>query len=187
LDAQLTTNIIFFLAALRAGDLRGWLGEGPISILQRTKPGLVARLVDSFSQMARISEEPATGEWKGTPIPFLNGTEIEQIFLYTQRHKENSNPNGEKADTRFVVDVTVTHIGRLQLDGFLHQRRKHFDLILRSEFPLPLAMPEDIRNIFINAAGATGMKGGISFQAAPPNFVELIPPVDQNDSFSVTV
>jgi hypothetical protein len=187
LDAQLTTNIIFFLAALRGGDLRSWLGEGPTSILQRAKPGLVARLGDNFSQMARISEEPAAGEWRGTPIPFLNGAEVEQIFLYTQRHNEDENSNDEKSETRFVVDVTLTNLGRLQLDGFLHQGRKHFDLIFRSESPLPAAMPEDIRNIFVNAAGITGMQGGISFQAAPPNFIELVPPGDQDDSFGVTV
>jgi hypothetical protein len=187
LDAQLTTNIVFFLAALRGGDLRGWLGEGPTSILQRAKPGLVARLGDNFGQMARISEEPAAGEWRGTPIPFLNGSEIEQIFLYTQHHDDDENSGGEKADTRFVVDVTLTNLGRLQLDGFLHQGRKHFDLIFRSESPLPGAMPEDIRSIFVNATEVTGMQGGISFQAAPPNFVELVPPDDEDDSFGVTV
>lgn len=186
-DAQLTTNVMFFLAALRGGDLRGWLGEGPMSILQRAKPDLVARLTSGFNQIARVSEEPIAGEWRATAVPFLNGSEIEQIFLYTQRHDREDKPNHEKADARFVVDVTLTNLGRLQLDGFLHDQRKNFDLIFRSDTPLPGTMNEDIRNIFISAGEITGMNGGISFQAAPPNFVDLSPPDNQDEGVGLVV
>ncbi|MBT4702573.1 MAG: hypothetical protein HOB79_16005 [Rhodospirillaceae bacterium] len=186
-NAQLTTNVLFFLAALRGGDLRGWLGEGPTSILQRAKPDLVARLNDGFNQIARVSEESTAGEWRATAVPFLNGSEIEQIYLYTQRHNREDDPDKDKADARFVVDVTLTNLGRLQLDGFLHQGRKHFDLIFRSETPLPGTMPEDIRTIFINSGEITGMQGGISFQAAPPNFVDLFPPDNADDNVGLIV
>ena len=121
--------------------------------------------------------------WK----PFLNGSEIEQIYLYTQRHKREDDPDKDKADARFVVDVTLTKLGRLQLDGFLHQERKHFDLIFRSETPLPGTMPEDIRTIFINSGEITGMQGGISFQAAPPNFVELFPAENTDENVGLIV
>ena len=186
-NAQLTTNVLFFLAALRGGDLRGWLGEGPMSILQRAKPDLVARLNDGFNQIARVSEEPTAGEWRATAVPFLNGSEIEQIYLYTQRHNREDDPDKDKADARFVVDVTLTKLGRLQLDGFLHQGRKHFDLIFRSETPLPGTMSEDIRTIFISSGEITGMQGGISFQAAPPNFVDLFPPDNAEENVGLIV
>jgi hypothetical protein len=186
-NAQLTKNVLFFLAALRGGDLRGWLGEGPTSILQRAKPDLVARLNDGFNQIARVAEEPTAGEWRATAVPFLNGSEIEQIYLYTQRHNREDDPDKDKADTRFVVDVTLTNLGRLQLDGFLHQGRKHFDLIFRSETPLPGTMPENIRTIFINAGEITGMQGGISFQAAPPDFIDLFPQENAGENVGLIV
>ncbi|MDA0998626.1 MAG: hypothetical protein O2944_10520, partial [Proteobacteria bacterium] len=45
-DQQLAANLLFFLAALRGGDVRDWLGDGPLRILQRLNPELAARMRD---------------------------------------------------------------------------------------------------------------------------------------------
>ena len=64
-------------------------------------------------------------------------------------------------------------MGRFQLDGLVHQGEKRMDLIVRTENRLPGGVEDGIRNIFQNAAEVTGLKGGIVFQAAPANFVEI--------------
>jgi hypothetical protein len=89
-----------------------------------------------------------------------------------RRRKKQDDDKGD-TETRFVLDVGLSRLGRIQLDGLIGERDKRLDLIIRSQQPLPGAMRNDIRDIFINAGEITGMKGGLSFQAAPPNFVEI--------------
>jgi len=180
--AALGSNILFFLMALSGGDLRGWFGDGPTRALQRAKPELLARLRDDFGQIERIAREPGPGEWRTTLIPFLNGAEIDPIRLSLRGAGEDAADGADGAQgTRFVIDLDLSRLGRFQLDGLVHQGEKRMDLIVRTEPPLPRLIEDGIRDIFQDAAGVTGIKGGIVFQAAPPNFIEVLgtEPVDE--------
>ncbi len=172
--ATLAANILFFLVALSGGNLRGWLGDGPARILQRLKPGLMARLRDDFGRLGRIADEPRTGDWRATMIPFYNGAEIEQIRLFMRRAGDEAEDEHDgRQGTRFVIDMDLSRMGRFQLDGLVYQKEKHLDLIVRTENKLPQKMQDDIRDIFREAGEVTGIKGGLSFQAAPPNFIDI--------------
>jgi hypothetical protein len=172
--ATLAANILFFLVALSGGDLRGWLGDGPARILQRLKPGLMTRLRDDFGRLGRIANEPRTGDWRATMIPFYNGAEIEQIRLFIRRAGDEAEDEQEgRQGTRFVLDMDLSRMGRFQLDGLIYQKERHLDLIVRTENKLPQKMQDDIRDIFREAGDVTGIKGGLSFQAAPPNFIDI--------------
>ncbi len=172
--ATLAANILFFLVALSGGDLRGWLGDGPARILQRLKPGLMARLRDDFGRLGRIANEPRTGDWRATMIPFYNGAEIEQIRLFIRRAGDEAEDEREgRQGTRGVLDMDLSRMGRFQLDGLIYQKERHLDLIVRTENKLPQKMQDDIRDIFREAGDVTGIKGGLSFQAAPPNFIDI--------------
>ena len=172
--ATLAANILFFLVALSGGDLRGWLGDGPARILQRLKPGLMTRLRDDFGRLGRIANEPRTGDWRATMIPFYNGAEIEQIRLFIRRAGDEAEDEQEgRQGTRFVLDMDLSRMGRFQLDGLIYQKERHLDLIVRTENKLPQKMQDDIRDIFREAGDVTGIKGGLSFQAAPPNFIYI--------------
>ena len=45
--------------------------------------------------------------------------------------------------------------------------------MVRSALPCSAAMRDGIRTVFHDATGATATKGTITFQSAPPDFVEL--------------
>lgn len=172
--AALAANMLFFLVALSGGDLRSWFGDGPARILQRLKPGLMARLRDDFGRLGRIADEPRTGDWRATMIPFYNGAEIEQIRLFTRRAGDEAEDEQDgRQGTRFIIDMDLSRMGRFQLDGLVYQKEKHLDLIVRTENKLPQKMQDDIRDIFREAGDVTGIKGGLSFQAAPPNFIDI--------------
>ncbi|MEQ8193580.1 MAG: hypothetical protein RIB59_03735 [Rhodospirillales bacterium] len=171
LDTQLAANIIFFLLALRGNDIRGWLGEDTMRTLDDARPGLATQLRGEFGQLSRIAEDPIAGDWRLALIPLHNGETVEQIHLFMRRRKKQDDKGD--TETRFVLDIGLSQLGRLQLDGLIGERDKRLDLIIRSQSPLPGMMQNDIRTIFINAGEITGMKGGLSFQAAPPNFVEI--------------
>ncbi len=176
-DHALGANLLFFLFALRGGDVRQWLGDGPARALERLKPGLLGRLRDDFSGISKLAEEPPKGEARVIPFPFANGAEIEQARLLVRRQAEededDENQGGRPGPgTRFVVDVTLSRFGRLQFDGFVQDGTKRFDLIVRSERKLEAQVQNGIREIFQGAGEISGAKGGLAFQAAPPGFVD---------------
>ncbi|MFQ5619338.1 MAG: hypothetical protein ACE5FR_10225 [Rhodospirillales bacterium] len=174
-DANLAANILFFLAALRGGDIRGWLGDRAGRLLQRVRPDVMARLKDEFGGLARLAEDPGRGDWRIALIPFHNGAQIERIRLFLRRHGEDGEGGtGGRRGTRFVIDVELERFGRLQLDGLVRARNRRLDLIVRTGSPLPPRMHDDIRRIFRDATELTGIKGAVAFQAAPPGFVEIL-------------
>ena len=98
-------------------------------------------------------------------FPIYDGT-FHHLRLFVHTHA-NSDLGDEAEDPgeRFVVEVDLSRLGALQLDGLIRKRR--FDLILRSRTPLSEAMHDDITRIFTSAAEAGGLAGHIVFQALP--------------------
>ena len=174
-NTRLSANIMFFLSALRGGDIRGWLGDGPSRILRRFKPEALNRISDDFGRLARAADEPLPGDWRMMLVPFQNGSEIDQIRFFSRRNKDEDEDTDEESGTRFVVDIDLSNLGRLQLDGLVLSAHKKLDLIVRSDDPLPSPMQNDIRRIYEDAGDLTGMKGGLSFQSTPANFVSFEP------------
>ena len=52
--------------------------------------------------------------------------------MLTRRHESDDEEGGDQECTRFVIDVDLSKIGRLQLDGMLRNKGKHMDLIVRN-------------------------------------------------------
>jgi len=177
-DSTLAANLLFFLFALRGGEVRSWMGDAPARALEKIKPGLLGQLRDDFSGLARLTDDPPAGEARMTPIPLAHGGQIEQVKLWLNRldEEDDDDADGRKGPgTRFVVDVTLSRLGRLQLDGFVQDGTKRFDLIVRSEHKLETQVQNGIRDIFEGAGEISGSKGGLAFQAAPPGFIDTEP------------
>ena len=158
--------------------MRAWLGEDPDRALQRSKPGILARLGDEFAQLARAREEPVSGNWQMSLILLFNGSDIDQVRLFMCHHGKTSEDgeNGEaEGGVRFIIDLELDRLGRLQFDGLVQGKDKRFDLILRSAGDLPQHVGNDIRQIFQDACELTGIKGGIVFQSGPSDFAEVTP------------
>ena len=173
-DTTLAANIILLLAAIRGGDIKNWFGDAPVRALQRIKPELMSRLRDDFTQIGRLSDDNISSDWRAFPVPFLNGQAIEQIRLFMKRNSENKDDEQDPDNgARFVLDLDLTRLGRLQLDGLVRTDKKQFDLIIRTNNHLQQAMQNDIRNIFQKAVEQTGYNGGLTFQAAPAGFTDI--------------
>lgn len=187
-DGHLAAGIQFFLMALRGGDLRSWFGDAPVRALDRVRPDLKDKLGDDFAEFKRVADQSQPGDWRTYLIPFHTGRDIDPIRLYLRGGRDEDDEDEKSNGSRFLVDVTLTRLGRIQLDGLVRQREKHMDLIVRSDRPFPSRMRTDIMTIFANAADVTGMKGGLSFQAEPPRFVEVAPaPARPSDESGVLV
>jgi hypothetical protein len=139
--------------ARRAGDAGPATGRAP-------------RPDHDFAQISRLAADPATGEWRTWLVPVHDGGAIELVRLFIKRHRGRTADDDERdSGTRFLVEVDLSRLGPMQLDGLVQQKR--FDLIVRSHAPLPRHMRKDIYAIFDDALAATGYSGGITFQATP--------------------
>ncbi len=184
--AQLGATLMLFLGALRGGDIRGWLGEEPLKVLEQTSPALAKRLRSGFDHRAKLSNELQQEDWRVSLAPMQNQGEIEQIRLLA-RHPAQEEQSKEKG-SRFAVDVSLTRLGRIQLDGLLRERGKRLDLIIRTDSPFTTRIRDDIRSIFRDAIELTGLRGGVTFQSNPPNFIEIkTKPVSEEDGRGVVV
>ncbi len=174
-DAALAANIMQFLLGIRSGELAAWIGEGPLRILQRDRPDLAGRLRDDFRAIGLINEDTVSGDWRALPVPLANGAEIQQIQLLMRRlgSDEDEDEENSRVGTRFIVDVDLTRMGRVQLDGIVQEGHKCFDLVIRSQQRINTNVQNDIRTIFEEAQKITGTTGGLRFQAAPPKFVDV--------------
>ena len=80
-------------------------------------------------------------------------------------HDEDEDEKGaQRRSVRFVVDVNLTQLGELQLDGLVQDRR--FDLIVRSKTDLTPEMRENINAIFADGVETTGFEGNVIFEKA---------------------
>jgi hypothetical protein len=178
----LAAQMLFFVSALQRGDLRLWMGDAARGALERAGRG--AAVTKLAGELKRASDDAAprsdgAGEWRGQTIPLSDGGAIQPIQLFL--HRTNPDAEGGARDqaggrpTRFLFDLELSQLGKIQLDGFAQPPR--FDLILRTSRPLSDAIRTDIRQLFADQTSARGITGTVSFQVAPPIVPNAAPPV----------
>jgi hypothetical protein len=173
-DAGLTAQTLFFLRALGRGNLDEWLGGVSARALKVANPALHSQLRDEFRQMGRKSGEAESNDWRVVHVPLTSGEQIEPIRLLMRRNGGGQS-GGAKAEpsTRFVVEVTLSQLGRIQFDGLVRDDGKRLDLIVRSDPHLPQTVHGKIRRLFSHSSEIAGLKGDVGFQASPPEFVDV--------------
>ncbi len=178
---RLAPTALFFLAALRSGAVESWLGEGTLqSLRQAGKSSLADRLTGDFGRISAQSKEPLSGEWRAISMPMMHDGEIGQMQFYIRRQQQDDTP--EKEDdmraappTRFILNLHLSRMGDMQLDGLL--RKKTFDLILRSADALPESMRRELMGSFAKGLKQAEMEGGISFQTRAQKWVTIDTPM----------
>ncbi|HJP21401.1 MAG: hypothetical protein QGF97_06415 [Alphaproteobacteria bacterium] len=171
-NGRLASAILLFVAALRGGDVRGWLGDEAGRGLERSgRRDLLARLGRDMGQFNRATEEPVSGEWRALPVPFQDGRELKQLWLFFRPIDADDSAggdgdNGDEAGLRFVLDLELSALGPLQLSGLVRQRR--FDLIVHSQRPLAAGVQQEIQSIFTEGSELGQAAGNIAFRSGPP-------------------
>ncbi len=161
---RLGSSLLFLISALSGGSLTAWLGNAAVESLERWgRAELVARLGQEFNQMSRPAEAPG-GDWRLLALPIVHEGTVTPVHLYLRRKPARPADDSGARATRFVVELTLSRLGELQLDGLVTAER--FDLILRSRRPLGSQLRSDITAIFMEANAITGAKGRIGFQNA---------------------
>ena len=180
---RLVSTTLFFVAALRLGQVENWLGDKTLNALKDSgKTALIDRLSGDFSRIAGQSTETIAGQWKALTLPMLYDGQVSNIQLFirgdedTDKGTEESGTKGEQ--TRFILDLELSNMGPLQLDGYLTPQT--LDIIFRTHHALPTEMRRDMMRLFSDAVEMVNLKGGISFQSQPSDFINVLAEVEKD-------
>jgi hypothetical protein len=105
-------------------------------------------------------------DWRVYTLPLFDNGQLHQLRIYERQHGGGRQQQaGGPPGSRFVVEVEMSRLGAMQLDGLVQPKR--FDLMLRSRQPLPEEVRRDIAALFAEARSAAGFAGEIGFQQTP--------------------
>lgn len=174
-NRKLGAALTFLISAMRGGDARGWLGGDAASGLQRAgKESLLAALEQEFRNVDKQTSEKLPDDWRGVTLPIYDQSGINPLHLYFHPLPDPEKPEdkpGAPKGTRFVLDVEMSRLGPLQLDGMV--KPPQFDMILRSRTALPAELRDELRAIFADSLAAVGYAGGLTFKADVRGWVNL--------------
>ncbi len=173
--AKLLPTVMFFLVALRTGSIENWLGEKHLDTLKQAgRKDLISKLSGDFSNISRQSQELVSGEWRGISIPLLHNEDIEIMQLFSKQ--QDSNPdddNSSEKTTRFILNLKLSKIGKLQLDGFL-RHKKTLDVFLRTAITLPSDTRQNLLKAFQTGLKQAGLESGqMLFQTNDKYWVDI--------------
>lgn len=176
-NPALLANAISFTQAARSGDANKWPGEKVLSALERSGEkgrALAGRLSQDMQELGeRTKRAPAGngGDWRTLPMPFMDGAAIAQITIVTRRPQTaDDQPDSETSrqqqdqGQRFLIDLSLSKLGDLQLDGLYKSKGRSFDLIIRTKTALSSEIRQTIQSIFAQSSQALAMKGGVIFR-----------------------
>ena len=172
-NSRFAAQALFFLWAVRGGNIQGWLGDGVTRALKRASPELLSQISDDFRTMGRTSSDATSNDWRMAHVPLSVGSEIEPIRFLIRRNGDNGTSNGsDEQDVRFIVEVSLSRLGRIQFDGLVRRNGTRLDLMIRSERSLLPRIRDDIRALFREASTLVNLTGEVGFQAGPDGLIK---------------
>lgn len=174
---RLAEGMVAFAAALRTEALAA-VAESAAKGLDRIGRREVARrLVQELGDAMPQARATPQGEWRVATMPLLHGGVVEPVRLWLRRPEwddedaERRGPEGGPGGgQRFVLDLTFSHFGRFQLDSLIQRRAKRFDVVIRTERPLPEEVTRDLADIFRRCCEGMGLAGQALFKAGEAFF-----------------
>jgi hypothetical protein len=156
---ELAGTLLFLMSALNAGT---WPGPRILETLDAFgRRDLRLRLESDVTELREL-DSSRSGDWHVYALPLIDGGAVRPVRLYFRRRAASS-PAGDQG-TRFVLEVEMSRMGALQLDGLVRPQR--FDLVLRSHRPIAAELRQEITEIFHGAVAASGLGGDITFTTA---------------------
>ncbi len=189
--AQMGPAVLFFIAAMRSGDIQNWLGDKAIDTLRRAGKGeLLNRLSGELSSLSRMGKDPVSQEWRSMSLPMAWQNDIHKVVLHYRREEQDETGENDKKGSkiRFVMDLSLSNMGKVQLDGLFIANTSgtgRLDLVLRTEQSFSQAMKQKMRGTYKNALDETKFTGELSFQDKKDQWVLITP--DNPSQFSENI
>lgn len=169
-----------YLNAVNAGaDVRAWLGDANVRALEslgKRGQAVLKQLEKEFSSGAKKMSD-GKSVWKGYDIPFMTGTAVEPVSLYLQQSSEAleeraKNKPAPVTAVRFVLDLNLTKLGRVQLEGLSQRAKRSFNLNIRHAYPFDAAFEDRVRALFTKTLDALNYTGVVALKRTD-EFIEI--------------
>lgn len=156
---RLAGTLLFLMGALTNGS---WPGARSGDALDDSGHHELRLQLDHDIAETKQLANPPSGDWHVYVLPMLDGNAVRPLRLYLRRRAGNA-ADAEQG-SRFVLDVDMSRLGPMQLDGLVRQRR--FDLVLRSHRAITAEMRQEIAALFHDTTSAAGLAGDVIFTTA---------------------
>jgi hypothetical protein len=113
-----------------------------------------------------VATDPDGGAWNLLAVPLFDGDRPLPLRFALRRPVPGRRDDG----ARFLLQVDLSRLGGIQLDGRVQGRR--LDLLMRSRAALAPDVRRELAGVFHDAASAVGLGGDIVFTT---NWLSLAP------------
>lgn len=192
--ARMVPATLFFMAALKLGIVENWIGAQNLQVLRDHGGRNTAdRLGSDFSAISRQSGETLNGDWRGFSLPMLHDAQLSQLQIFVRRQNDDKNGDGSESGqtTRFLVNLSLSRMGDMQLDGLMRQGRnaagaatKNLDMVIRTADRLPGTLMQDLQTAYARGLGETGLTGTMQFQANKKGWIAVTPASPENTTLA---
>lgn len=170
----------FIQASEKNLPFSAWFGQANVDMLKSIPGGdaVLRRLEKDFASGTKKAIDKQNAVWKGWDIPFLSGNIVEPVSLYLQRPNGGYDPTKKEkvhpAGVRFVIDLSLSKLGKIQMEGLSNRQNKSFDLTLRYEKKLPDDFEAQVQKIFTQVLTAFEYSGKMAMKQTS-DFIEFSP------------
>lgn len=182
IGGSFSAGLLFFMTMLRKGDLTEWMGRDMVEHLERMGKGeLIQRLGADMATVRNLFAEQPQGNWQALFFPVMVDRQLEHARLFLK--PEEPNKKDGSRGTRFIVELDLSNLGPMQMDGLVKKRteKTRFDLVIRTMAELPEPVRADIYGIFTNAQEVTGLDGGLTFRVVQEFPVHPLQEIEQQN------
>jgi hypothetical protein len=167
-DATLASRLLRLVQLIAPRSSSAEVRRTTEPALAEGQPG-AARVAAALADLGRVAGEPQQGGWRVLLLPIaFEGAPL--LRLYVREDPVGGDGSGTDNDAdrsdaarRAVFEVEFGALGRCQIDVLCQARR--FDLLVRTEQPLPPDLRRDIRQLYLAARDAAGLVGAARFRA----------------------
>ena len=159
--ANLLPGLLRFAESLRERDASPLVGKDTSILLKSMGFDVNA----DIQNLSHIFQKTETAEWRGMLFPYLETPESNpQQGRFFWRREQSDNPRANTS-TRFVVELSLSAMGALQLDGLVNY--PEIWLKLRRHTQPEEGFTEGMQTLVAGFLASFGLKGGISVETTP--------------------
>ncbi len=178
----LSGALLFLFGAFKQGNVRGWLGnEATDRLTNAGKSWIIDSLSKELGGAGQLAQDSVVGAWRSYPLPLYAQQQFQALTLYVhsdrEARKERANGASGIGRIRFLIDMRLSKLGAMQVDGFVQQKK--LDMILRSETTMPEGLHHELRAAYIKALEAVGYTGALNFQVGRKFWIVMNQPAPQ--------
>jgi hypothetical protein len=166
-DANLAARLLRLVQLIAPTPAEGGASRPAGPAVLEGRPG-AARITAALAELGRLAGEPLSGTWRVLLVPVaFEGAPL--LRLYAREDCPRDGGAGERdsdrpgSARRAVFELEFAALGRCQIDVLCQARR--FDLLVRTEQPLPRDLRREIRELYLAARDAAGLVGAARFRA----------------------